>query len=97
MKGYSFRRQRPVLEYIADFMCKDLQLIIELDGMTHDKKATLQKDRKREQALIHAGFRVIRFTDDDVLTNIHGVARKIEIVIDEISSTTPLIPRQRGT
>jgi len=97
MKGYQFRRQRPVLEYIADFMSKDLLHIIELDGIIHDKRASLQKDRIREQDLIQADFKVIRFTDEEVLTNIHSVARKIEITIDEISKTTPLILRQRGT
>ena len=35
MKGFQFRRQRPVLNYIADFMCKELMLIIEVDGITH--------------------------------------------------------------
>ena len=38
MKGYQFRRQRPVLNYIADFMCKELRLVIEVDGITHDSK-----------------------------------------------------------
>jgi very-short-patch-repair endonuclease len=38
MKGYSFRRQRPVLNYIADFMCKELMLVIEVDGLTHNLK-----------------------------------------------------------
>ena len=38
MRGYNFNRQRPVLDYIADFMCKELKLIIELDGITHHDK-----------------------------------------------------------
>jgi very-short-patch-repair endonuclease len=38
MKGYQFRRQRPVVDFIADFMCKELRLIIEVDGITHDNK-----------------------------------------------------------
>jgi very-short-patch-repair endonuclease len=97
MKGYYFRRQRPVLEYIADFMCKELMLIIEVDGITHHKKENINKDRKRDIELIRAGFRVIRFTDEDILTSIPSVARSIELVIDEITRTTPLIPRRRGT
>jgi very-short-patch-repair endonuclease len=96
MKGFQFRRQRPVLEYIADFMCKELKLIIEVDGITHDKKDNLEKDKDREKDLVQAGFKVIRFTDDEVLTNLHGVTRNIEITIEEISKTTPFIPRQRG-
>lgn len=93
MKGYQFRRQRPVLNYIADFMCKEVRLVIEVDGITHDSK--LQKDEHRADELRRAGFCVLRFTDEEVLTNIHGVTGEIERVIDEL--TTPLIPRQRGT
>jgi len=72
MNGYKFNRQRPVLNYIADFMCKELRLIIEVDGITHDTK--LEKDEHRTDELRRAGFNVFRFTDEEVLTNIHGVA-----------------------
>jgi very-short-patch-repair endonuclease len=82
MKGYQFRRQRPVLNYIADFMCKELRLVIEVDGITHDSK--LEKDKCRTEELWRAGFHVIRFTDEEVLTNIQGVAREIERVIKDI-------------
>jgi very-short-patch-repair endonuclease len=44
MKGYSFLRQRSVLNYIADFMCKELKLIIEVDGITHSYEQTIEKD-----------------------------------------------------
>lgn len=46
MKGYQFRRQRPVLNYIADFMCRELLLIIEVDGITHDDAEAQVKDKK---------------------------------------------------
>ena len=82
MNGYQFRRQRPVLDYIADFMCKDLRLVIEVDGITHDSK--LDDDNRRTDELQRAGFHVIRFTDDEVLTNIQGVAREIARVIKDI-------------
>ena len=84
MKGYQFRRQRPVLNYIADFMCKELRLVIEVDGITHDFK--LAEDKRRTDDLRQAGFNVLRFTDEEVLTNIQGVAREIEKIIDEITS-----------
>jgi very-short-patch-repair endonuclease len=61
MKGYQFRRQRPILNYIADFMCKELHLVIEVDGITHDSK--LAKDNCRTDELRQAGFNVLRFTD----------------------------------
>ena len=70
MKGYTFRRQRPVLNYIADFMSTDLKLIIEVDGITHDFEETIKKDEIRQKELEKAGFTVIRFIDDNILTDI---------------------------
>ena len=67
MGGYEFRRQRPVLDYIADFMCFDLKLVIEVDGITHQWDETTEKDRRKEEALMEAGFTVMRFTDEEVL------------------------------
>ncbi|MEW6620730.1 MAG: DUF559 domain-containing protein [bacterium] len=46
MKGYHFRRQRPVLNYIVDFMCKELKLVIEVDGLTHHNEKTVEKDKR---------------------------------------------------
>ena len=84
MNGYQFRRQRPVLDYIADFMCKELRLVIEVDGITHNTK--LDKDKQRTDVLERVGIHVIRFTDEEVLTNIQGVALEIERVIADLSS-----------
>ncbi len=72
-------------------------LIIEIDGITHDTESLAVKDKRREEELTDAGFRVIRFTDDDVLKNMNGVVAEIEKVIDNIRAATPLIPRPRGT
>lgn len=84
MKGYQFRRQRPVLNYIADFMCMDLKLIIELDGLTHNWKETIIKDEKKQKALEEVGFTVIRFPNGDVLRRILYVREAIENIIDEL-------------
>ena len=84
MKGYGFRRQRSVLNYIADFMCKELKLIIEVDGITHTYEGEREKDELRQRNLENAGFKVIRFDDEDVLNNISQVTEEIERVIDEI-------------
>jgi very-short-patch-repair endonuclease len=84
MKGYQFRRQRPVLNYIADFMCKELNLIIEVDGLTHQFEETAIKDRQKESDLVKAGFSILRFKDEDVLTNIAFVMMAIEDAISEI-------------
>ncbi|MDA1121458.1 MAG: endonuclease domain-containing protein [Bacteroidetes bacterium] len=78
MKGYQFRRQRPVLNYIADFMCKELKLIIEVDGITHHDPEVQENDTIRQKILEDSGFTVIRFDDEDVLNHIDLVHREIE-------------------
>jgi very-short-patch-repair endonuclease len=85
-KGFGFRRQRPVLNYIADFMCKELKLIIEVDGITHTYDGASNRDELRQQNLEKAGFKVIRFTDEEVLKSINKVIEEIDWVIDGIAS-----------
>ena len=84
MKGYQFRRQRPVLNYIVDFMCPDLKLIIEIDGITHDNHDSQVKDKIKTNDLEKAGFKVLRFQDKDILNNIEGVKIIIERIISDI-------------
>jgi very-short-patch-repair endonuclease len=86
MNGYQFRRQRPVLKYIADFMCKELKLIIEVDGITHHFGDAYSKDKERQRELEEYGFTVLRFKDEDVLKNIEGVRVVIADVADRIKS-----------
>ena len=73
LNGYAFRRQRPVLNYIADFMCIEPRLIIEVDGITHYWEGALEKDPARQKALEAIGFTVLRFDDGEVLNNISNV------------------------
>ena len=84
MRGCQFRRQRPVLNYIADFMCKELKLVIELDGLTHQNEEAQAKDSIRTLDLKNVGFTVIRFTDEEVLTDLPSVISNIEKVIDHL-------------
>ena len=86
MKGYQFRRERPVLNYIADFMCMELKLIIEVDGFTHQCEETAIKDNRKDADLAAAGFTVLRFTDNEVLTQLTMVVTKIEETILEIEN-----------
>ena len=89
IKGYQFRRQRPVLQYIADFLCKELKLVIEVDGITHFDDETGKKDMRKAAALKSAGFTIIRFTDEDVLKNMTGVIQRIKEVVDAIVQSSP--------
>ena len=64
LKGYKFRRQRPVLNYITNFMCTDLMLIVEVDGISHHYDDTIRNDIKRQKEIESIGFKVLRFNDD---------------------------------
>jgi very-short-patch-repair endonuclease len=77
VKGYSFNRQRPVLNYIADFMCKELKLIIEVDGSSHLFEDVMKKDLIRQTRLEKAGFTVIRYTNEQVLRHISTAKENI--------------------
>ena len=72
--GYKFVRQAPVGPYIADFACREADLIIELDGGQHASSAT---DERRTCTLAEHGYRVLRFWNNDVLQNTDGVLRTI--------------------
>jgi very-short-patch-repair endonuclease len=84
LDGNYFRRQRPVLNYIADLMCINKKLIIEVDGATHNSILVRKNDDKRQLDLENLGFTLIRFTDDDVLNNLSGVRIKILEVLRKL-------------
>jgi very-short-patch-repair endonuclease len=83
MKGYGFRRQRPIMNYIADFMSKELMLVIEVDGYSHWSEDAKIKDAQREKVLQLAGFTILRFTDEEVLNNLTQVEEKILKWVEE--------------
>ena len=89
LNGYKFRRQRPVLNYIADFMCFDLMLITEVNGLTHSYDQVVNKDITRQKALESAGFKVLRFNDEEVLNDIENVENEILGFIDKYEKSTP--------
>ena len=78
MTGYDFHRQRPIDEYIADFFCHKLKLVIELDGFTHRFEEVTQRDVKKENKLSEFGITVLRFGDDQVINDIYNVLKVIE-------------------
>ena len=67
MLGYQFLRQRPIDNFIVDFFCKELKLVIEVDGYTHQFDETYKKDLKKEQRLLELGYFIIRFRDEEVI------------------------------
>jgi very-short-patch-repair endonuclease len=78
MQGFDFHRQRPVGNYIVDFICSELWLVIELDGYTHGLDTRIRNDERREKRLNEIGLRVIRFWDDEVFEEVENVLRVIE-------------------
>jgi very-short-patch-repair endonuclease len=79
--GLSFRRQRPIGAYIADFMCPELKLIIEVDGYSHHFKT--EADIERDMVLKEQGFTVLRFSDSEVMKDLPNVQRTLEIWIEQ--------------
>ena len=76
--GYQFHRQRPVLDYIGDFFCKDLKLFIELDGVTHFEKSVKAKDRWKQSEIESHGYTLLRFNDEEVIGELEKVKEEIE-------------------
>jgi very-short-patch-repair endonuclease len=64
-------------------MCKELFLIIEVDGITHQDERVIENDKIRQAQLEVAGFTILRFTDDEVLKNIKGVINTLEDWIEK--------------
>src|SRR3989339_1558485 len=75
LKNYKFIRQKPIANFIVDFFCKELMLIIEIDGISHYGKE--EYDKKRENFLKEKGFFLLRFREREIYTNIDDVVRSI--------------------
>jgi very-short-patch-repair endonuclease len=77
-RGYGFNRQKPLNQYIVDFYCKKLNLVIEIDGGSHDNDFASINDQERQVILQSFGLSFLRFSDLDL-------KRKIELVLEEIN------------
>ena len=73
--GLRFRRQHPIGRYIADFCCVDRKLVVELDGYSHEDRD--RSDAYRTAAIEARGYRVVRFTNDDVARDVLAVVSAI--------------------
>jgi very-short-patch-repair endonuclease len=73
--GMKFRRQAAIGEFIVDFYCASVGLVIELDGLSHETQRTY--DEQRTIALEERGLRVVRYTNDQVLESLHEVVEDI--------------------
>jgi crossover junction endodeoxyribonuclease RuvC len=75
-----FRRQEPILGFTADFVCHERRLVIELDGGQHAESTS---DDRRTKLLAQAGFRVLRFWNNDIVDNLDGVVDQIRAALAE--------------
>jgi very-short-patch-repair endonuclease len=90
--GTSFRRQVPIGHYIADFVCLQARLIVEVDGGQHGA----ERDATRDAWLRGQGFHVLRFWNNDVHANIDGV---LQVISDRLAQASPpslTLPRKGG-
>ena len=75
--GYKFRRQHPIDMFIIDFYCAEAKLLIEIDGDSHFIPKQEEYDKARTEYLEDLGYKLIRFTNNDVRYNIHVIADQI--------------------
>jgi very-short-patch-repair endonuclease len=87
MRGYQFMRQKPVEDYIVDFYCSKLKLIIEIDGESHDGR--FHHDMERQRILESTGLTVLRFNDSEVKKDIGNVLMAIEGWVERNNPLTP--------
>ncbi len=79
MQGHKFKRQIPKGEYIVDFVCEAQKLVIEVGGGQHGEQ--IEYDEQRTQFLQEQGYRVLRFWNRDILTNMDGV---LTLILSEL-------------
>ncbi len=91
VEGYKFRRQQPIFDYIVDFYCHELKLIIEVDGEIHSLYEQAEKDKKRDRILKINGFNILHFSNYEVEGDLFGSVKKIKSFISKILS------RSQGT
>jgi very-short-patch-repair endonuclease len=82
--GYRFRRQFPIGNFIVDFCCREQHLVVEVDGSQHMERAAA--DRNRSELIEARGYRVLRFWNSDVLSNMEGV---LEQILSALAAPTP--------
>lgn len=79
--GLKFRRQQPIFDYIVDFYCHEIKLVIEVDGEIHTLPEQRKSDMLRNKILTINGYNVIHFSNHEIETNLDSVIKKIKSII----------------
>ena len=87
--GYKFVRQFHIERYIADFCCREQRLVVEVEGGIHEMKSQKEYDRTRFEELELAGFRVLRFKNEEIFENVDVVLHKILAELKRPSPPNP--------
>jgi very-short-patch-repair endonuclease len=82
LNGFKFVRQAPIATYFADFLCKQAQLIVEVDGGTHSEPSEIATDAARTAILEKLGYKIFRADNRDIYDNIGGVLDHIVAVLE---------------
>ncbi|MGE0665737.1 MAG: endonuclease domain-containing protein [Sphingomonadales bacterium] len=90
-EGFKFCRQFPIGPFFADFLCRREKLVVEVDGGQHADR--VERDNARTAFLEAQGYRVIRFWNNDVLTNIEGVMTLVRLELPETPSFPARVAR----
>ncbi len=77
-----FVRQEPVGPFVADFVCREAKLVVEVDGATHSTDEEIARDRRREAYLRSKGYRVVRVPNDDVYRRLADVLATIMAAVE---------------
>ena len=77
LKGYIFYRQKTIGNFIVDFYCPKAKIVIEIDGGQHLSTEGIEKDKVRDEFLNSHGFKVLRYSNNEVSKNIRGVVEHI--------------------
>ena len=89
--GFDFDRQCCIDNYIVDFYCKDLMLVIEIDGMSHNYEEAFNKDELRQQKLESFGIQFLRFSEAEIKNDMLNAIRTIESTIINMAKNSPSI------
>jgi len=82
MYGYQFNRQFPIGNYIVDFICRKLNLIVEIDGNSHLSKS--EPDRIRQDYLEGLKYEILRFSEAEVVHKLDDVVEKISYAVESL-------------
>ena len=83
-KNLKFKRQFPIGNYVVDFVCEEIKLIIELDGGQHNEPENIEADNLRTEFLESKEFKVIRFWNKDINLNISGVYELLSNEVEKL-------------